>query len=192
MMKAYGVTPEKQEEARRIIATAPPSPDSGLPGAMSRRGRITVIETVYFQGPDAEPTSRECNFSNWVGTDEQPYLRRCRIGEAFKPLDLGWLSNIPIGLVCIDNHEGSFPEKLPTPQEKANAAAKVLEVSFGLSTAPQSLTMHDPPSPPPTATVPAILVKPGEGVRFQPAAAKNVLIRCRSGEARVTITVFPA
>src|SRR3990167_2766898 len=54
--------------------------------------RIVVVENVYYQ-KTGEPnaTATESRFSHWLVTDEQPYIRKIKVGEEWMPIDRGWI-----------------------------------------------------------------------------------------------------
>lgn len=148
----------------------PPEMPESFP-QMPRQARLVVVETVYHQPADAEPTAAESRFGRWLTTDEQPYVRRGRIGEEWQPLvaaEACWLDQS--SMVVITNQEGGFHLQ-PTEQQQAEMDARVLEVGREGSV--------------------LLVVPPGESARFQPWDLTALRVRCRSGEAKYTVAIFP-
>jgi hypothetical protein len=134
---------------------------------------VTVVETVYHQPFNSEPTSQSSAFSRPLETAEQPYRRSLVVGEAWQPLDLGWLKNVGVGMLCISNEEGRHPQTVPTAEELAETKARVVEVAYGCES-PDGWE-----------------VPPGESLRACPSNAGALQIRCRHGVAQVTIFAIP-
>lgn len=157
------------------------------------RCRLTVLHTTYYQAPGQEPTSVECNYGDWLQTDEQPYSRRITVGPDWVPVDLGWIRDP--GYVVITNEAPTF-RTLPTPEERADAYARVVEVGVEVPSPPEAKTvrdMHAPPRATPTGPVimPVWLVGPGKdlpGVLSNPGCLR---VRCTHGACRITITAYP-
>lgn len=136
----------------------------------ARPARITVVETVYHQPPDAQPaTVAASRFGRALahGADRRPDSYLMAVGADWTPLDCGRVPDC--GLLVLVNEEGRFVAVQPTPAERAAAEAKVAEVGVG--------------------GVPFALLRPGESCRFEPAAA--VELRCRAGSARVSVHLVP-
>jgi hypothetical protein len=131
--------------------------------------RIVVSEKAYFQpfGETALDLSSE-PFSRWLSTDEQPFQRKQKAHEEWRPLEAGWLE--AAGMVLLENERVRFQVQ-PTPAQVAEAQEKIVEVRAG-------------------ETVFAI-IRPGESCRFEPTDLKTLSLRCRSGECRVNVTILP-
>lgn len=150
----------------------PPSPAPGMRPA-KRRPRLSVVQMVYHQQPDGQPTVQEARYSRWLESDEQPYLRRMTVGEEWVALDVGWVEKA--GMLVLRNEGGPpSPVKL-TPEQKAEAAAKVIEVGFT-----EGLTGQ------------VWLIPPGESMAGVPRNAKELRVRCQSGEVKLSVCVLPA
>jgi hypothetical protein len=64
--------------------------------------RITVVQTVYFESQEGgQPFAHESKFSRLVDTDEQHWFRRMRVGDGWKPLDIGWIKGC--SLMVLEN-----------------------------------------------------------------------------------------
>ncbi len=133
------------------------------------KNRLTVIETVYHQTTTAEPDSIESRFERELISDEQPYRRTTKVGEDWTPLDFGWIEEV--GMIVIQNNEGKGLTKIPTPEEKEELAAKVLEISA------------DPSN--------SWIVRPGESFRGEPAGKRTLCIRSRSGTTHFNVYAIP-
>ena len=135
---------------------------------------LTVTETIYHQSWGEGPTSVNSAFTRELSIQEQPYSRKIKIGETWQPLDLGWFSDRPndVGMIQLVNEEGHFEQTQPTDEERAEAAAKVIELNF-------------------LALTNSWLILPRESFRGCPSLPGGVRIRCRSGVARATINVYP-
>lgn len=143
------------------------------------KSRLTVVETVYHQAPQEEPQSNEVRFCRELESDEQPYgPRRLTATEDWRLLDCGWLSD-EVSMLTIRNEEGRNLQVIPTEAEQAEIDARVLEVGYYGGT-PDSL-----------ATGASWLIPPGESMRGCPKSIEKLSIRCRSGEARYTLTAYP-
>jgi hypothetical protein len=153
-------------------------------------GRLAVVATVYHVPQDDEPVSVQYQFDRSVRSDEQTYTRRVKIGEQWTPLDHGWVEQA--GMVVVSNDEGRFLKANPTIEEKAETSLKIIEIAVvAIMTSEKNRTMHSPPRLP-DVTVPFGLVYPGETTHLTPLDVKTLRLRCRSGTARVSLTVIPA
>lgn len=153
--------------------------------------RIVIIRTIQFAERDGQPISQELNSRREVISSMQPYgpRRSIEVGEKWESLDLGWfrLDNKlhEIGELAITNQEGKFTQIIPTPQEKQEALLKVLELGIKSDFDPSQ-------SPTSFALIPASQ----DGFTLQhhefiPSDPKQVMIRCRMGIAKYSITVYP-
>jgi hypothetical protein len=172
------------EQPATLNETTPATPET--PPRPAPSPRLVVVETVYHQPPQGSPQAAESRWLRTLASDEQPYVRRVKIGEAWQPLDHGWLAVCSLALVA--NEAVKFAV-VPTGEQRQEAAAQVLEVAFALPDAgKQKRTMHDPPLPPLT---PVLEVPPGESLRCSPLDLETVRLRCRKGVATVLLTLYP-
>lgn len=113
------------------------------------QSRITVVESLYYQPPNGgSPASYGSQFARWVGTSEQPYVRRTQTHDAeWHPLDTGWVRND--ALLLLSNESGKNMEVNPTKEELERISRQVLELSVA-------------PDLPAFCSIP-----PGESARFQ-------------------------
>jgi len=135
------------------------------------KNRMTVVERVHHQIPGSEPGSVESTFSRELESDEQPYLRFAKAAEDWQPLDLGWVEQV--GMLCISNDEGRNLSVVPTDDEKAETAKKILEITYNVNGEE------------------CWIVLPKESMRANPSHPKNLFIRSQHGTVRITIYVIP-
>lgn len=133
--------------------------------------RVTVVETVYHAPAGRSPTPIESRFERKLETDEQLYQRYMKVGEKWTPLDCGWLGE-NVGMLLIHNEEGLNLFTIPTEEELAAINARVVELSYN-------------------RTGEGWLVLPRESMRACPSSTKGLFMRCRSGEANITVSLIP-
>jgi hypothetical protein len=137
--------------------------------------RITVVETVYHQPGDMQPSSVSPRFTRWLGSDEQPYIRTITLTEEWVALDQGWLKG-QCGMVVIENEESKRLTFIPTPDEQDEIEARVIEVGY---------RGHKDQGGG------SFLVYPRENLRITPSDPDRIELRCRQGKARCTLHVYP-
>lgn len=152
-----------------------------------RFSRITVVETVCYQPAGEEAVSFESRYNRkLVSTEEEPYRRKCKAGPEWERLDLGWAGDGPgVGLLLIENREGSFQHTSPTKEERERVESLILEVGV--------LVGFDTDSRDQCSKVIEVVdrIRPRESRRSEPAYPDKLYIRCLDGEARFVITVIP-
>jgi len=131
--------------------------------------RLTVVETMAFmahKGTRVPPV--ESKYCRVLSHSDRPYQRTYKVGETPGPLDLGWAREWPaVGLIHVSNDEGKYNSFIPTPKEVQERALKIVELGDWL-------------------------IYPGESMRGVHKDIQTLLVRCRSGFAEITITIFPA
>ncbi len=154
-------------------------------------GKITVVESIYHRpGPNQPMSQVPIQFSRDCHTDEQTYgPRQIRVGPEWQPIELGWFKDQPlnVGMIVLVNNEGRFTQRVPTEEERAEAASKVIEV--GILIGQDDGSFHKGPLI--DIILPFAIVIPTEGQRLTPADPLLLRIRCRNGIARCTLTIFP-
>lgn len=138
------------------------------------KDRLSVVEAVYHTPFGKDPVSTESRFSRWLETDEQPYVRRIKVGPEWRQLDAGWLAAASMLLVA--NEEGLDQTRQPTQAELAASVARVVLVGVWAG----------------GEVVPCFRVPPGESMRAEPVSLGAIRLRCEAGEARCVITIYPA
>jgi hypothetical protein len=141
------------------------------------KNRLTVVETAYHQIVGERPSQVERRFTRELAGGEQLWERRLRVVSEWQPIDLGWIDRP--GLLILANEEGRWDQVNPTPAERAEAAAKILEVAFLRQDDLYPLSLAD------------LLVLPGESSRVHPADGVTVYVRCTTG-CRMTVWAFPS
>lgn len=143
------------------------------------RPRLTIVETISHQQPNGQPTSVDSRFGRYLQSGEEPYTRKVMVTQNWEPLDCGWLDEASI--VSIVNNEGRFTQVQPTQEQRELVEARIVEIGCRPELSEDAR---------PYATFG--LVRPGESYRGEPAVSlKSLMIRCRSGQAKCTITIFP-
>ncbi len=138
------------------------------------RHRLTVVDAVYFSPHDGQPIEYRTPFGRELLTDERPYSRPLTVGPEWVEVDLGWLKDVGVSMVVVQNDEGRYRQTVPSPEERASESDRVVEVAAE------------------TGVPPFALVRPTESCRFEPARATGLALRCRSGSAKVTVVLVPA
>lgn len=145
------------------------------------KNRLTVVETAYHQIVGERPSQVERRFTRELAGGEQLWERRLRVVPEWQPIDLGWIERP--GLLILANEEGRWDQVNPTPAERAEAAAKVLEVAFVRGPLRQDDSYSLPSAD--------LLILPGESNRIHPADDVTVCVRCTAG-CRMTVWAFPS
>lgn len=134
------------------------------------RDRFTVVETIAFnsQGGSRVAPVESKYFRELSSQEDRPYQRTYKVSEEPKPLDLGWAGEwAEIGLLHVSNDEGKHTPYIPTPKEKQETAKRIVELGDWL-------------------------ILPGESMRGLPKVIKDLKVRCQSGTAKITVTIYPA
>ena len=141
---------------------------------MDLKNRCVVVDTTYHQNGRNQPTAVESTFSLDLATDEHPYQVPMTVAEEWQAVDLGWLDRC--SMLVLKNLEGVFTQIIPTEEERRDALAKVVDVSFDPPRFGVDKTIH--------AYVPATA-----STRMWPSGP--VHLRCQSGEARIVVFAMP-
>lgn len=137
--------------------------------------RLVLIDTVVYTMRDTKPISLDFRRAVPLASEEQPYLRRFKVGETWSKLSFGWLDEQRVALLVISNEgQGTFKVN-PTKEEKEQAEAKVVVVAVGgIERENNILRIH-----------------PGDMVKFHPEPGQSYWICCGSGETTCHISAFP-
>jgi len=133
---------------------------------------MTVVEHVYHQPFGEQPVGVDSSFNRKLDSDEQMFVRKFRVTEEWTPINVGWVESA--GMLMLSNDEGRSLQTLPSDEEKAAVAARVVELKYQDAPDDQAWT-----------------VLPGESMRAMPSQASLLMLRCRSESARVTLTLIP-
>lgn len=79
-------------------------PVQDLPRGVQPAGRITVVESIYFQSPPDQPSDCRSGFVRLLAADDPPYARKMIVGEGWADLDLGHLRG-KVGMLSVKNLE---------------------------------------------------------------------------------------
>lgn len=179
------------EEAKQLVeqirrsganrSTEPP------PAPAALKDRVIVLGTAQHLSADGQTSVSESRFVYEQESDEQPCTRKARAGPEWRPLDAGWLKEA--GAVILINEEGKFPHVNPTPEERAEAAAKVVELGCLPPLPPGAPAEHQ--SAAGERPVAFAEIAPGRSAQFAPADLARLRVRCRKGEARYTCAAYP-
>jgi hypothetical protein len=154
-----------------------PPPIDRDPTAPTVKARAVVNELVHYEPDDSgdgQPvTVVQDTYSRFLESAEQPYQRTITVGEEWKPLSLGWVTEDGgrCALLYLQNQPTRF-SVIPTAEQRAEADAKVVELGFDHLSAD-------------------ILISPGESARFRPSP-DPIMVRCRKGTTKLLVTAVPA
>lgn len=137
------------------------------------KSRIGCRVQAFHQQPNAPPAVADPAWGRFVESDEQPWVRQLTVGPEWQALDCGWVERA--GLMVLQNTEGKFPQVIPTEEERAAVAARVVELAYK-----------------PCPAFATWVVRPGAAHVGEPGDVKLLRVRCRSGTARCTLYLFPA
>lgn len=73
--------------------------------------RLTVVEMVYHQPPDAEGKCEDLRYCRSLLSEDEPYSRTMRLTTSWCPLDVGWVRGGCSALILIN--ESPAPEVTP-------------------------------------------------------------------------------
>lgn len=142
--------------------------------------RITVNEMIYHQVLNDQPTSYSMSFERLLPvSSEQVYDRRLTVGEEWKKIDFGWLTEPGVGLFLIQNLQGKFPFVIPTAEERAAEMSKSIElgVKYSVET--------------PLVQSCGILILPNESSRLTPREGVEFYLKSLSGSSKYRLIAFP-
>lgn len=151
-----------------VLKPSLPPPSPVIP-----KGRLTVVEMVYVQTPNAGPVAVESRYGVWIESDEQPYTRRLTVGPEWQPLDLGWLRDVPIALIHLSNEGYGRSLVTPTAEQSATLTEHIVEVS---ATRQYVLFSY---------------LSPGESLRVPPPGVVDWYVRCPNGRSTCVLNVIP-
>lgn len=152
----------------------------------SLQARLLTSITIYHQDVGNQPIAFERKQSRLLGSREQPYVRKTRIGSEFKPLDLGWL-NGQADVLLLSNEAARELVK-PTPEEKVDAERKTIVVAVLANPVVGKRTQHDPPP----QIVPFTIVPSGESIKIHLIGGLQYFIRSNFGDLTYALVACPA
>jgi hypothetical protein len=140
------------------------------------KSRIVVVDMIVHQGEDKPATPVEVRFARFCGTDEHPYARYVTVGDVWKPVDTGWLSDVGVSYLLLHNREK------PPQYDDPNAPPPVL-LEVGTASSPGDMADAD--------ITRFAWVWPGECLKFCPSDSKSLRYRCVQQQCKVLINAFP-
>lgn len=161
-----------------------PDPDEARFGKIKRGkapkppDRLTAIINIHHQPFGEQIYSPEPLITEMkLKSREEHYSRRRVVGENWEDVGLGHF-NTPeeIGIVLIENLEGTGLGRKPTMEEQVGIDLKVVEVSMTANSNESQLIL------PPPQGIPYVGL---------PSNVSRLMVRCRSGNARIRIHLFP-
>lgn len=154
--------------------------------------RIMHVGNIYYISRSGQPHVTEIRSNRNQVADEQAFgPRRMTIGEEWTPIETGWIE--VCGMMILTNEEGRRLQRIPTAEQIEEINGKVVEIAFvkNLPVSNEPRTMHSPPIVAPDEPFAALLLLPGESLPATPVSMKQVLVRCRAGQARITVNLLP-
>jgi hypothetical protein len=137
--------------------------------------RLTVVEQiVHFNHRSQRLYPISSAYSHSLATSEQPYERPLVATEEWQPLDCGWIKGC--SALYLHNEEGTNLQAFPSDEEARDIAARVIEVAFDHAGVPPFNSW---------------IIRPGMTMRATPSDPRSLMVRCRKGEARFMLCLFP-
>lgn len=169
------IKPPISKEIKEVLG--PDEEPASIPATVQDgKDRVTLRLELYYQHEGDDPAEvRVVAHRIQEKTENEVWKRRVVVHEDWQPIDLGWFREYPstAGILIIENLEGKATFKNPTPEEKAAAEAKVVEVSLGLRQNP-------------------LLVLPRWPQYLLVKDLATIEVRSPAGKARIRITILPS
>lgn len=179
-----------EEESEEIGVEAPADAKRGAPP----QSRLIVNQTVLFalpnRGVQEVASHADGSFIRLMDSKAMPYRRELEIGEEWQPLDWGWAGPNP-SQVIICNEEGMFFNGVPTPEQKAEAMGRIVDIGVETFRTGAWLDRFPDEKMFSMGVDEIQRVRPLQSCRFEPEEETNYFIRCRKGKARITLAVTP-
>jgi hypothetical protein len=169
------VLTREQAEAEGIFVPLGQAPGDLLKPAPFN-GRFVVNETVGHIPVKGATVTLETHITRGLITNEQPYLRRCKVSTSWQPVDTGWIKEAAV--LVLRNDEGQEARQLqPDREERLAVARRVVELGLvGSSTG---------------VVIPFAEIRPGESARISPVFLSHIYWHCREDEAQVSLLLIP-
>lgn len=139
--------------------------------------RLTVVSQIYHQSDTDEPIGIDSRFVLLLKSDEQAFVRRMKASTDWKDIDFGWLNDIPVSLISIENTSGKKLQTNPTEDEKRDIARRV--IALGIMNTEGDVEAF-------------ALIRPGEHCSFAPTTRTYFIQTLDPCPADLTLTVIPA
>lgn len=146
-------------------------------------GKITVVESFYHHREGMQPKGTEARYTRWLKSDAPMVVDELigsdRVGGMWVQIQFGRIREV--GMVYIENLEGTDYNKVPSEEERQATERRALEVFFLASTE----DLPDGPAP--------IYVPAGETARFVTSPGISIWVRCKdpAQSCAVRVTVVP-
>lgn len=136
----------------------------------SRPPRLTVVESIYHQGPQGMPTSMRVSFSRWLTSEEQPWTRLTVVKPDWERLDIGWLDSKKIAVLSVANKAvapwGSEADDIRQDEKFLEwRVSATVQVLFALDASPNITCSHH------------AVILPGESMRLTPLPGTSIFMR---------------
>lgn len=145
-------------------------------GAVSKNDRLTFRAWAHQEHPGENPVSAHASYWEYLERNEEPFSRRFRVGEFWRPLADCWRGQIESpGLVFIE-HRTQGLQAQPTEEELARWK------QFWVALAVQS----------PAGPISFGRCRPGRPAIWEPGpiAVEQIVVRSTQGETTLAVTVF--
>lgn len=160
-------TPETSEQ--------PLSLDAASARVHRPRNRQTTTETITYEREDGEPFQIQTKCWRAINQDTQPYQREIKVGEEWKPIDLGWADEWEgIGTISIQHLGDKAPQRVLSPEEATERASRGFYV--GLESLPKAY----------------LEFYPSDSFRAILSDARALRIRAKTGTVRLLLTILPS
>lgn len=150
---------------------------SGQGNEIIDRGRLTTVETVTYQTPGEEPLSVAIGTSEIVSSDDQPFVRRMKVGsEGVTYLGECWIKEA--STIVIENLEGKHQVTYPTKEYLKQLERSIIFVGRHTN----------------GSFVHFAAIKPGGSLRIPPSdhiGIYGLIVAEKPLTAKCRVTVFP-
>jgi len=165
---------EEQEQNLEPVPVSEGISNESIPVLSKVPDRVTVTFAIHHEHPGDPTTGASLRFSSFLAVEDQPWVRRVKVGTDRVPLDLGWLGSDKCGLIVVENVTGKVHHVNPTKEELDYEAMCVLEIYASKNSLP-------------------FLVRPKEFQFFRPRPSGQctLLVCSQHAEASIVIHAFP-
>lgn len=134
-----------------------------------QRDRLTIKAAAYWEHYGENPVGGQIISSQILNTYfVEPYIRRIRVGEEPKPLDLGDIDVDDVGYIMLVNMEGTKLEFNPSEAEVADIKRRIIDVGSDFELHPN-----------------------GQPFIGRPKRNHRLILKCQHGMATIRAYIFP-
>lgn len=90
-------SPERKDDLPEVMPQRFKRPEQ------TNRAKITRVDKLYYQPPNEEAVLFDTSLSQFLESDEQPFLRKKTATSEWSPIETGWINPENCGLLTIDN-----------------------------------------------------------------------------------------